>query len=115
MHTKGAGGGSIGKIEVEVENIFTAHGALLVQFFKNNVDEQIARFKLIGNLPQDWQHILLSAQLHAIVNLSVKMNGKVTNLQQRSFDVQQHCVGVHHIVAAHDNTSGKGKWAVEPC
>ena len=50
MHTKGAGGGGIGKVEVEVENIFTAHGTLLVQFFKNNVDEQIARFKLIGNL-----------------------------------------------------------------
>ena len=43
------------------------------------------------------------------------MDGEVADLQQRSLDVEQHCVGTHHVLAAHDDTSGKRERTVEPC
>ena len=115
MNAEGASWRCVGEIKVEVEYVLTAHGALLAQFFEDDIEEQIAGFKLACNLSQEWQHVLLSAQLNAVVDLAVEMDGEVADLQQRSLDVEQHCVGTHHVLAAHDDASGKCERTVEPC
>ena len=115
MNAEGASWRCVSEVEVEVENVLTAHGALLTQLFEDDVEEQIAGFELACNLSQERQHVLLSAQLNAIVDLTVEVDGEVADLQQRSLDVEQHCVGTHYVLAAHDDTSGKCERTVEPC
>ena len=80
MHAKGAGGCGVGEVEVEVENVVALHLALLVQLLQDDIHQQVAFLQLIGDLSEQGQHILLSAQFHAIVDLSVEVDGEVTDL-----------------------------------
>ena len=60
------------------------------------------------------QHILLLAELYAIVYLTVEVNGKIAYLQQGALDMQQHGLRLHNVLRAHNDTSGKGERTVEP-
>ena len=80
VHAKGAGGCGVGEVEVEVENVVALHLALLVQLLQDDVHQQVALLQLIGDLSEQGQHILLSAQFHAVVDLSVEVDGEVTDL-----------------------------------
>ena len=90
MCAEGAGGSCVGKIEVEVENVLCLHGALLVELLNDKAHQEVASLKLTCDLTKNRQHVLLSAQLHAVVHLAVEVDGEVADLQQRSLDVEEH-------------------------
>lgn len=114
VDAKRAGGLRVGKVKVEVEDVFCLHRLLLAQFLHNGIDEQVATFQLIGEQSQYGQHVLLAAQLHAIVHLTVEMDGEIADLQQRTAYVQQAGNGLKRAVAAQYDASCKRQRTVEP-
>ena len=111
MNAESAGWSGIGKVEVEVENVLLFD----LQLFANQVDEQVAFLQFIVDDAEDGQHVFLLAQLHAIVHLTVKVDGQVADLQKRTANMKQFCDGLHHILRAHNDATSQGEWTVEPC
>ena len=61
------------------------------------------------------QHVFLTAELHAVVDLTVEVYGEVADLQQRTLDVQKQCDRFHGALATYHHSSGDGERTVKPC
>ena len=114
MYAEGACRCGVGEVQVEVENVLTACRLHLVELLQDDVHQHVALLHGIGYLPEYRQHVFLSAQCHAVVDLSVEVYGEVANLHQRSAYVYQACHGVHDVSAFHDDTPGCGERPVKP-
>ena len=110
MNAESAGWCGVSKVEVKVEDVLLLH----LQLLANQASEQVAFLQLILDDAEDGQHILLLAQLHAIVHLTVEVDGEVADLQQGTADMQKLCDWLHHILRAYNNAACKGEWTVEP-
>ena len=110
MNAEGAGWSGISQIEIEVEDIFF----LDIQFAGNHVHQQITLFQFIVDDAEDREHILLLAQLHAIVHLTVEVDSKIADLQQWALYMKKMCLGIHRILALHDDSTRQGQRTVEP-
>ena len=77
MHTESTGWCGIGQIKVKVEDVLLFDS----QFSADDVHQQITAFQLACDYSQYRQHVLLLAQLHAIVYLTVEVDGKIADLQ----------------------------------
>ncbi len=110
MNAESAGWSGIGKVEVEVEDVLLLH----LQLLANQVQEQVAFLQLILDDAKNGQHVLLLAKLHAIVYLTVEVDGEVADLQQGAANMQELCDGLHHILRAHNDAACKGEWTIEP-
>ena len=115
VDAEGAGGLRVGQVEVEVEDVLVADGALLAEFLDNDVHQQVALLQFVVDQSQEGKHILLLAQFHAVVDLAVEVDGEVADLEQRTTDVHQHCLGRHGILATHDDAASERQRTVEPC
>ena len=109
VETYGTGWCGIIEVEVEIQNILLLH----IQFFAYEIQQHTA-FKLLVYDAYNGQHILLFAQFHTIVDLTVEMYGKIGDYQQRTLNVQQACLRVQSIFSAQHNTSGKRQGTVHP-
>ncbi len=78
MHTEGAGWSGISQIEVEVENILF----LDIQFAGYYIHQEVSLLQFIIDDAKDRENILLLAQLHTIIHLTVEVDGKIADLQQ---------------------------------
>ena len=76
VRAEGASWRGIGKVKVEVEYVFL----LDIQLISNHVHQEVALFHFIVDDAEDWQHVLLPAQLHSIVHLAVEVDGEVAYL-----------------------------------
>ena len=83
VYAESAGRRGIGQVEVEVEDVLLLH----LQLLTNQVDEQLALLQLILDDSEYRQHVLLFAQLHAIVHLAIEVDGQVADLQQWAANV----------------------------
>ena len=110
MYTEGAGRSGISQIEIEVEDIFF----LDIQFAGNHVHQQITLFQFIVDDAEDREHILLLAQLHAIVHLAVEVDSEIADLQQWALDMEQERLRMHRILALYDHSTRQSEWTVEP-
>ena len=93
MQPHRAGGDGVVEVEVEVQDIFP----LRAQFLSNQVEQDVGLLHLVCDVTQDGQHIFLLAQLHAVVHLTVEVDGQIGNHQNGATDVQQTGLGLQRI------------------
>ena len=66
------------EIEVEIENVCI----LYAQFLGDEIDKEITPFEFAAYNTENRQHILLTAESHTIVYLTIEVDSQITDLEQ---------------------------------
>ena len=115
MYAEGASRSGIGQVEVEIENIVCREtGTARLEFFNDDTHQHVAAFQFAADNAEKGHHILLAAEFHTVVDLTVEMDGQVGNLKERTFHVEQQSARMHGFFTFDDDTSGEGERTVEP-
>ena len=110
MGAEGAGRGGVVEVEVEVEHTV----GLYLQVLADSVHEQLSVLELAADDAQQGQHVLLPAELDAVVHLAVEVDGQVGDLHQGPADVDELRLRVHGVVRPQDDAPCHAERTVEP-
>ena len=110
VHAEGAGRSTVIEIKVKVDNLIGLHAQLLAY----HLFEHAPTLQLVGHNAHDGQHILLLAELHTVIHLTVEVNGQIADLQQRTLDMQQSGDRMQRIFAPQNHSAGQTQRAVKP-
>ena len=98
------------EIEIKIENVST----LYAKFLGDEIDKEIAPFEFVVDYAENRKHILLTAESHTIVHLTVEVDSKIRDDEDRTLDTQKFSLRIHHIVAPYDHPSGNAQRTIEP-
>jgi hypothetical protein len=98
------------EIEVEIEDVST----LYAKFLGDEIDKEIAPFKFAVYDTENREHILLTAKCYTIVRLTVEVDCKIRDDEDRTFDTQKFSFRIHHIIAPYNHPSCDAQRTVEP-
>ena len=98
------------EIEVEIEDVCTFYS----KFLCDDIDKEIAPFEFAVYDAENRQHILLFAESHTIVHLTVEVDCKIRDDEDRPLDTQKFSFWIHHVIAPYDNPSRYAQRTVEP-
>ena len=110
MYTEGAGWSGISQIEIEIKNILF----LDIQFVGYHIHQEVTLLQFIIDDAEDRKYILLLAQLHTIIHLAVEVDSEIADLQQWALHMKKERLGIHRILALHDNSTSQSERTVEP-
>jgi hypothetical protein len=110
MSTHMTGRCGVIEIEVEIENVCI----LYAQFLGDEIDKEITPFEFVVDYAKNRKHILLTAESHTIVHLTVEVDGKIRDDEDRTLDTQKFSFWIHHIIAPYNHSSCNAQRTVEP-
>ena len=102
VNAEGAGRRCVGQVEVEVEDVFLSY----LQFIANQVDKEVSLLQFVVDDAEDGEHVLLLAELNAVVHLSVEVDGEVADLQEGPPDMQELGLRMHDVGGTDFHSSG---------
>ena len=96
--------------EVKVDDVAHRH----VQLLCHDLEEEVVRLELVVDDADDGQHVHLLAQVIALVDLSVKVDGDVGYHEQWALYLDAAHLGLQRIGTAQDHAAGERQGAVKP-